>query len=93
MMTWEYFKQAAMEEFSEINETWRVQEKWYLLYQIGSIRSYICIYCTLILSLKDLSEIDRLIKSVYGLKPHIKSEVEKQEPTTLTQAYWMENRF
>jgi hypothetical protein len=24
MMTWEYFKQAAMQEFSKINETWRV---------------------------------------------------------------------
>ena len=82
-----------MEEFSEINEIWRVQEKWYLLHQIGSLQSYIYVYCISILSLKDLSEIDWLIKFVYRLKPHIKSEVEKQEPTTLAQAYWMENCF
>jgi hypothetical protein len=66
-----------MEEFSEIIETWRVREKWYRVYQIGNIQSYIDVYRILILSLKDLPEIDRLVKFVYGLKPLIKSEVER----------------
>ena len=61
-----------MEEFSEINETWRVREKWYQVHQIGSIQSYIDVYRTLMLSLKDLPKIDRLVKFVYRLKPHIR---------------------
>jgi hypothetical protein len=45
------------------------------------------------LSLKDLPKIDRLVKFVYRLKPHIKNEVEKQEPTTLVEAYRMADRL
>lgn len=89
MMTWEYFKQMVIEELSEINETWRIQDEWYCVHQIGSIWSYIDVYYVLMLSLKDLPKIYHLVKFDHELKPYIKSDVEKQGLTMLAKAYWM----
>jgi hypothetical protein len=45
------------------------------------------------LSIKDMSDLDRLIRFGYGLKPVIRKEVEKQEPTTLNDAMRMADKL
>ena len=45
------------------------------------------------LSIKDMSDLDQLVHFVYGLKPIIKKEVERQEPITLNDAMHMANFF
>lgn len=38
------------------------------------------------LSIQDMNNLDRLVHFVYGLKPFVKKEVERHEPTTLSEA-------
>lgn len=37
------------------------------------------------LSINDMSKIYCLVRFAYNLKPHIKHEIEKQEPATVTE--------
>ena len=90
---WAAFRELMEKEFTPMNATWQFREQWYKIQQVGKVRDYIVEYRLLMLSIKDKSDLDWLIQFGYCLKPVIREEVEKQEPTTLNDATCMVDKL
>jgi len=84
--TWEQFKKLITDEFVDPNKEIKARRKWKDLKQLGSMAEYQRIFQEVAMDIIDLTEKDKVAKFYEGLKPDIKTDINKAtmgEPYTL----------
>ena len=64
---WEILKKELKDQFLPINSAWMARESLKKLKQTGSVRDYVKDFSSLILDIKDVSEVDKLFNFMFGL--------------------------
>ena len=63
---WEILKKELKDQFLPTNTTWMARESLKKLKHKGSIRYYVKEFSSLILDIKDMSEVDKLFNFMFG---------------------------
>ena len=66
--TWETLKKELKDQFLPISTEWMTKESLKKLKQTGSIKEYVKEFSSLILDIKDMSEVDKLFNFMYRLQ-------------------------
>lgn len=77
--TWDDFTRALSTQFrpSNVKELARVRLE--TVRQSGDVRTYVSLFRTTCLDIPDIPEIEKLVRFVNGLKPHIRREIKLRE--------------
>ncbi|XP_060196336.1 uncharacterized protein LOC132625764 [Lycium barbarum] len=86
LTTWEELKAAIRLQFFPENVEYNARRKLRELRQTKSVRDYVREYSALMLSIRDMSEKDKLFTFMEGLKPYARAELQRQRVDTVTRA-------
>ena len=75
---WEILKKELKDRFLPANTMWMAREYLKKLKQTGSVRDYVKELSTLILDIKDMSEVDKLFNFMSGLQGWAETELRRQ---------------
>ena len=75
---WEILKKELKDQFLPTNTTWMARESLKNLKQTGSIRDYVKEFSSLILKIKDMSEVDKLFNFMSGSQGWAQTELRRQ---------------
>ena len=76
--TWETLKKELKDQFLPSNTTWMASESLKRLKQTGTVRDYVKEFNSLILDIKDMSEVDKLFNFIFGLQGWAQTELRRQ---------------
>ena len=83
---WEILKKELKDQFLPTNTAWMARESLKKLKQTGSIRDYVTDFSSLILDIKDMSEVDKLFNFMSGLQGWAQTEQKRQGVQDLPSA-------
>ena len=66
--SWEILKKELKDKFLPMNTAWMARESLKKLKQTDSVRDYVKEFSSLILDIKDMSEVDKLFNFLSGLQ-------------------------
>ena len=75
---WEILKKELKDQFLPTNTSWMARESLKKLKQTGSIRDYVKEFSSLILDIKDMSEVNKLFNFMFGLQGWAQTELRRQ---------------
>ena len=84
--SWEILKKELKDQFLPLNTTWMARESLKKLKQTGSVRDYVKEFSSLILDIKDMSEVDKLFNFMSGLQGWAQTELRRQGVQDLPSA-------
>ena len=76
--SWEIFKKELKDQFLPTNIAWMARESLKKLKQMGSIRDCVKEFSSLILDIKDMSEVNKLFNFMFGLQGWAQTELRRQ---------------
>ena len=91
--TWATFKKEILSYFTPTNSVKQARDQLAALRQRTSVRAYATEFKRLLLEIGNVSEDEKLDRFVRGLKFSIRKEVELREPTSLSQAISISERY
>ena len=83
---WEILKKELKDQFLPTNTVWMARESLKKLKQMGSVRDYVREFSSLILDIKDMSEVDKLFNFMSKLQGWAQTELRRQGVQDLPSA-------
>ena len=84
--TWAEMEAALEKQFKPVNLEKRARDRLAELRQQTSVRRYLEQFTTLCLEIPDLHPTEQFHRFIHGLKPHVRRELELQDPKTFDEA-------
>ena len=84
--SWEILKNELKDQFLPTNTAWMARESLKKLKHTGSVRDYVKEFSSLILDIKDMSEVDKLFNFMSGLQGWAQTELRRQGVQDLPSA-------
>ena len=84
--SWEILKKELKDQFLPTNTAWMARESLKKLKQTGSVRDNVKEFSSLILDIKDMSEVDKLFNFMFGLQRWAQTELRRQGVQDLPSA-------
>ena len=84
--SWEILKKELKDQFLPMNTTWMTRESPKKLKQTGLVKDYVKEFSSLILDIKDMSEVDKLFNFKSGLQGWAQAELRRQGVPDLPSA-------
>ena len=75
---WETLKKGLNDQLLPTNTAWMAKESLKKLKQMGSVKGYVKEFSSLILDIKDMSEVDKLFNFMFGLQEWAQTELRRQ---------------
>ena len=76
--TWEALKKELKDQFLPCNTAWVARESLKKLRHTGTVRDYVKDFSSLMLDIKDMSDMDKLFNFLSGLQPWAQAELRRQ---------------
>ena len=83
---WEILKKELKDQFLPMNTAWMARDSLKKLKQTGSVIDYVKEFSSLILDIKDMSEVDKLFNLMFGLQGWAQIELRRQGVQDLPSA-------
>ena len=83
---WKILKKELKDQFLSTNTTWMVRESLKKLKHMGSVIDYVKEFSSLIVDIKDMSEVDKLFNFMSGLQGWAETELRMQGVQDLPSA-------
>ena len=83
---WEILKKELKDQFLPTNTAWMARESLKKLKQTSSVRDYVKEFSSLILDIKDMSEVDKLFNFMSELQGWAQTELRRQDVQDLPSA-------
>src|SRR5690606_8794196 len=81
-ITWDEFEKQVIAQFSPINAVSNARDKLAALEQTTSVHKYIADFNSLTLQIPNMTDEEKIHKFKYGLKRHIRTQIELQPGLT-----------
>lgn len=85
-ITWNQFCDAIKKQYRPVNANQQARLELRSLKQKGKVSTYDSLFDSLMLRIDNMGEPDKIENYIFGLKPRVRYEVSRQNPTTLLQA-------